>query len=112
MIQILRGNNINILKNNPGFDICLVISLQRGMASRFLCLFKRYIPIHCIFKNKNKRRNNFQGQRRSRPSIVSRLLFILKRFYFSDNLQIYDINNDGYITREEIMTLMKTCLIR
>ena len=26
--------------------------------------------------------------------------------------KIYDINNDGYITREEMMTLMKNCLIR
>ena len=26
--------------------------------------------------------------------------------------KIYDINNDGYITREEMLTLMKSCLIR
>ena len=26
--------------------------------------------------------------------------------------KIYDINNDGYITREEMLTLMKNCLIR
>ena len=26
--------------------------------------------------------------------------------------KVYDINSDGYITREEMMTLMKNCLIR
>ena len=26
--------------------------------------------------------------------------------------KIYDINSDGFITREEMMTLMKSCLVR
>ena len=44
------------------------------------------------------------------PLIFFSLSFPLNRLL--DCFDVYDLNNDGYITREEMFQMMKTCLTK